>query len=173
VEAAPTPLRQSALLARLLAETMIANVQTTAALNRSAADALLAQARLATPIRFGQLDEAWRASWRSFELSAHTADRVLGLARGHVERSTLGLARITERLLAELAQLSANQVESLREAFAELRDAQERYLQATEAAHQRVIALAQPEGTQPTARPEVSKGLVVGFDTSARTEDMR
>jgi hypothetical protein len=138
------PLRHSALLARLLAESMIANVQTTAALNRSAADALLAQARLATPIRFSQLDDAWRASWRSFELSAHTADRVLGLAREHVERSTLGLARITERLLAELAQLSASQVESLRESFAQLRDAQENYLQATEAAHRRVIALARP-----------------------------
>jgi hypothetical protein len=141
---AAVPLRHSALLARLLAEAMIANVQTTAALNRSAADALLAQARLATPIRFSQLDDAWRASWRSFELSADTAERVLGLAREHVERSTLGLARITERLLAELAQLSASQVETLREAFATLRDAQENYLQATEAAHRRVIALARP-----------------------------
>ncbi len=136
------PLRQAALLARLLAESMIANVQTTAALNRSAADALLAQARLATPIRFAQLDDAWRSSWHSFELSAHTADRVIGLAREHVERSTLGLARVTERLLAELAQLQASQVDSLREAFTRLRHAQEAYLQATEQAHQRVIALA-------------------------------
>jgi hypothetical protein len=144
MDTAAAPLRHSALLARLLAESMIANVQTTAALNRSAADALLAQARLATPIRFSQLDDAWRASWRSFELSAHTADRVLGLAREHVERSTLGLARITERLLAELAQLSASQVETLREAFATLREAQENYLQATEAAHRQVIALARP-----------------------------
>lgn len=143
--AAPPPPRQAALLARLLAESMIANVQTTAALNRSAADALLAQARLATPIRFGQLDDAWRASWRSFELSAHTADRVLGLTREHVERSTLGLARITERLLAELAQLRTSQVESLREAFSTLREAQAAYLDATQQAHQRVIALAQPQ----------------------------
>ena len=143
---APPP-RQAALLARLLAESMIANVQTTAALNRSAADALLAQARLATPIRFSQLDDAWRASWRSSELSAHTADRVLGLARDHVERSTLGLARITERLLAELAQLHTSQVESLRDAFDTLREAQEAYLGATQQAHQRVIALAQPQGT--------------------------
>jgi predicted component of type VI protein secretion system len=145
--AAPPPPRQAALLARLLAESMIANVQTTAALNRSAADALLAQARLATPIRFDQLDDAWRASWRSFELSARTADRVLGLTRDHVERSTLGLARITERLLAELAQLHTSQVESLREAFTTLREAQEAYLDATQQAHQRVIALAQPQST--------------------------
>lgn len=147
--AAAAPLRQAALLARLLAESMIADVQTTAALNRSAADALLAQARLATPIRFAQLDDAWRSSWQSFELSAHTADRVIGLAREHVERSTLGLARITERLLAELAQLQAAQIDSLREAFAHLRRAQETYLQATEQAHRRVIALArsaEPQG---------------------------
>jgi hypothetical protein len=141
---AGAPIRHAALLARLLAEAMIANVQTTAALNRSAADALLAQARLATPIRFAQLDDAWNASWRSFELSASTADRVLGLARGHVERSTLGLARITERLLAELAELRDDQIESLREAFDELRAAQENYLQATQQTHQRILALARP-----------------------------
>lgn len=146
--AAAAPLRQAALLARLLAESMIANVQTTAALNRSAADALLAQARLATPIRFAQLDDAWRSSWQSFELSAHTADRVIGLAREHVERSTIGLARMAERLLAELAQLQVAQIDSLREAFAHLRRTQETYLQATEEAHRRVIALAR--GTEET-----------------------
>jgi hypothetical protein len=138
------PARQAALLARLLAEAMIANVQTTAGLNRSAADALLAQARLATPLRFNQLDDAWRASWCSFELSANTADRVLGLARGHIERSTIGLWRVTETLLTELAQLQSSQIATLREAFETLRDAQESYLQATEQVHQRVIALAQP-----------------------------
>jgi len=138
------PTRQAALLARLLAEAMIANVQTTAGLNRSAADALLSQARLATPLRFNQLDDAWRASWCSFELCANTADRMLGLARGHIERSTIGLWRVTERLLTELAQVQSSQIEALREAFDTLRDAQESYLQATEQVHQRVIALAQP-----------------------------
>ncbi|MDH5331815.1 MAG: hypothetical protein OEW27_17870 [Aquincola sp.] len=146
-QAAATPLRQATLLARLLAEAMISNVQTTAALNRSAADALLAQARLATPLRFAQVDDAWRSSWRSFELSASTADRLLGLARDHVERSTLGLARVTERLLGELAQLQAGQIESLRDAFGALRDAQEAYLHATEQVHRRVIVLARTVDT--------------------------
>jgi hypothetical protein len=121
---------------------MIASVQTTAALNRSAADALLAQARLATPLRFSELDDAWRSSWRSFELCAATADRMLGLARDHVDCSTQGLARVTELLLAELAQLKSAQIETLREAFSAVREAQEAYLHATEKAHQRVIALA-------------------------------
>jgi hypothetical protein len=144
VNAAVQPLRQAALLTRLLAEAMIANVQSTAGLNRSAADALLALAHGATPLRFSQVDDAWRASWRSFELCAQTADRLLALSRQHIERSTLGLARVSELLLGELAQANADRMESLREAFATLREAQETYLQATEQAHRRVIALAQP-----------------------------
>jgi predicted RNase H-like HicB family nuclease len=142
--ATATPTRHAALLARLLAESMMANVQSTAGLNRSAADALLSLARLATPLRFAQIDDAWRASWRSFELSAHTADRLLRLSREHIERSTLGLARMTELLLGELGQLHASRIETLREAFDAVREAQETYLQATEQAHRRVIALAAP-----------------------------
>ncbi len=138
------PLRQAALLTRLLAEAMIANVQSTAGLNRSAADALLALAHGATPLRFTQADDAWRVSWRSFELCAQTADRLLVLSRHHIERSTLGLARVTELLLSELAQQNAQRIESLREAFAALREAQETYLEATDRAHRRVIALAAP-----------------------------
>ncbi len=148
---APTtnaPLRKAALLTRLLAEAMIANVQSTADLNRSAAYALLSQARLATPLRFAQVDDAWRASWCSFELCASTTDRMLGLARGHVERSTLGLRRVTERLLTELAQLPTAQIDTLRDAFDTLREAQETYLQATEQAHRRVIALAAPTAAE-------------------------
>ncbi len=138
------PLRQAALLTRLLAEAMIANVQSTAGLNRSAADALLALSHGATPLRFAQIDDAWRASWRSFELCAQTADRLLALSRSHIERSTLGLARVTERLLGELAPLHSAQIEALRGAFDVLREAQESYLQATDQAHRRIIALAQP-----------------------------
>ena len=90
------------------------------------------------------LDDAWRASWRSFELCAQTADRLLAMSRHHIERSTIGLARMTEMLLGEMAQHSAVRTETLREAFAALRDAQETYLQATERAHRRVLALAEP-----------------------------
>jgi hypothetical protein len=140
----PAPTRHAALLARLLAESVMANVQSTAGLNRAAADALLSLAHQATPLRFAQIDDAWHASWRSFELSAHTADRLLRLSREHIERSTLGLARMTELLLRELAQVNACRVETLREAFDTLCEAQETYLQATEQAHRRVLALAAP-----------------------------
>jgi hypothetical protein len=146
-DAPPQPLRQAALLTRLLAEAMIANVQSTAGLNRSAADALLALSHGATPLRFTQIDDAWRASWRSFELCAQTADRLLALSRHHIERSTLGLARVTDLLLGELAQHNAHRTATLREAFDTLREAQETYLQATELAHRRVLALAAPPTT--------------------------
>jgi hypothetical protein len=145
MDTAVAPLRHAALLARLLAESMMANVQSTAGLNRSAADALLALSHQATPMRFGQIDDAWRASWRSFELSARTADRLLRLSREHIERSTLGLARVTELLLGELAQINARHTAQLREAFDTLREAQETYLQATDQAHRRVLALAAPK----------------------------
>ena len=143
----PAPTRHAALLARLLAESMMAGVQSTAGLNRAAADALLSLAHLATPTRFAQIDDAWHASWRSFELSAHTADRLLRLSREHIERSTLGLARVTELLLSELAHANAHHIETLRDAFDALREAQESYLLATEQAHRCVIALAAPAPT--------------------------
>jgi hypothetical protein len=144
VDEAPSPLRHAVLLSRLLAEAMIANVQSSAALSRAAADELLAQARLSTPLRFVEQDALWRASWRSFELSARTAERLLGLASAHIDRSTLGLWRVAERLLVELAQLQTVQVESLRDAFGELRRTQAAYLGAVRQTHLRIIALAQP-----------------------------
>jgi hypothetical protein len=138
------PLRHAVLLSRLLAEAMIAGVQSSAALSRAAADELLAQARLATPLRFIEQDALWRASWRSFELSAETAERVLGLASAHIDRSTLGLWRVAERLLVELGQVQAAHIESLRDAFDELCRTQAAYLGAAQQTHQRIIALAQP-----------------------------
>ncbi len=145
--AAPT-VRQATLLARLLAETMIANVQRTAALNLAAADALLAHARLPRPPVFDAHIEGWRMAWRSFEICATTTDHLLGLTRGHVERSTVGLWRVTERLLGELGHLQAAQLEPLRHSFNTLREAQDACFQATQLAHQSVIALAQTQGAR-------------------------
>lgn len=144
--------QRAALLARLLAESMMAGVQMAATLNRSAADALLAQARLTVPIRFVQLDGFWHSSWRGFELQLRVADRIVGLAHEHVERSTGGLAHVCERLLSEMTQLHASQRDSLRQAFALLREAQQAYLNATRKAQALVVDLAratpqpQPEG---------------------------
>ena len=144
-DALPT-VRQATLLARLLAETMLANVQRTAALNLAAADSLLVHARIPRPPVFDERSDEWRMAWRSFEICATTADRLLDLTRGHIERSSGNLWRITERLLGELGQLPTSQLDILRNTFATLREAQEAYLRASQAAHQNVISLAQNTG---------------------------
>jgi hypothetical protein len=132
--------------ARLLAEAMLANVQRIAALNLAAADSLLVHARMPRPPAFDDRSDEWRMAWRSFEICATTADRLLDLTRGHVERSSSNLWRVTERLLGELGQLPAAQLETLRQTFVTLREAQDAYLRASQAAHQSVIALAQTTG---------------------------
>jgi len=141
-EGAESSLRQATLLARLLAETMIANVQNTAALNLSAADTLLAHARIPKPAGFEHRGDEWRMAWRSFEICATTADRLLGLSRGHVERTTSGLWTMVERLFTDMAHLQTTQIDVLRNAFVTLHTAQEDYLRATQLAHESVIALA-------------------------------
>jgi hypothetical protein len=138
--------RQATLLARLLAETMLANVQRTAALNLAAADSLLVHARIPKPPVFDERSDEWRMAWRSFEICATTADRLLDLTRGHIERSSTNLWRITERLFGELGQLPSSQLDILRSTFATLREAQDAYLRASQAAHQNVISLAQNTG---------------------------
>ena len=145
-DAALPTVRQATLLARLLAETLLANVQRTAALNLAAADSLLVHARIPKPPVFDDRSDEWRMAWRSFEICATTADRLLELTRGHIERSSTNLWRITERLLAELGQLPAAQLETLRESFLTLREAQDNYLRASQAAHQSVVTLAQNTG---------------------------
>lgn len=138
--------RQATLLARLLAETMLANVQRTAALNLAAADSLLVHAGIPKPPLFDDRSDEWRMAWRSFEICATTADRLLDLTRGHIERSSNNLWRITERLLGELGQLPAAQLATLQTTFVTLREAQETYLRAAQAAHESVITLAQNTG---------------------------
>jgi hypothetical protein len=141
-EGTESSVRQATLLARLLAETMIANVQNTAALNLSAADTLLAHARIPKPAGFEHRGDEWRMAWRSFEICATTADRLLGLTRGHVERTTSGLWTMVERLFTDMAHLQTTQIDALRQAFVTLHEAQETYLHATRRAHESVIALA-------------------------------
>jgi hypothetical protein len=136
-----TTLRHATLLARVLTEALLMNVQRTAEVNLAAADALLTQARLPRPMRFDQCNQHWVAAWRSFEVCAQTADQLLGLTCVHAQRSTEGLWSLANRLLTELAGLPAAQLQSLREAFEDLRQAQEQHLQAASHAHGRLLAV--------------------------------
>lgn len=134
--------RQTALLARTLADVLLANVQNTASLNLSAARALLAHARITTPQGPEQHGESWRTTWRSFEVCATSADLMLNLTRGHVERTTAALWRGAERLLDELAQAQAQRVNELLASFDALRAAQDAYWQAAQRSYGELVALA-------------------------------
>jgi hypothetical protein len=149
--------RQTACLARTLADVLMANVQNTTSLNLAAARALLTHARI--PVRAGveQHQESWRTAWRSFEICATSADQVLGLTRGHAEHTTAALWRSAERMLEELALAQAQRVSELLAGFEALRAAQDAYWQAAQRTHRELVALAQapcsstaPESTHGT-----------------------
>ena len=138
-----TLVQQCAALMRQLADAMLANVQNTASLNLSAARAVLAHARIPPPANLQQRSDTWRHSWRSFEICATSADQVLNLTRGHVERTTAALWRTTERLLDEMQQLDGARAGALRSAFDSTRAAQAAYWQAAQQVHHELVALAQ------------------------------
>ena len=86
--------------------------------------------------------DTWRQSWRSFEICATSADQMLNLSRGHVERTTAALWRTTERLLDDM-QLDGARGAAVREAFDAARAAQTALWQATQQMHHELVALAQ------------------------------
>jgi hypothetical protein len=135
--------QQTATLTRQLADVMLANVQNTASLNLAAARTLLAHARIPAPPGLEQHSDTWRQSWRSFEVCATSADQMLNLTRGHIERTTAALWRVTERLVEEMHTLQARQVSELRCAFAAMREAQNTYWQTTQRVHSELVDLVQ------------------------------
>jgi hypothetical protein len=135
--------QQCAALMRQLADTMLAHVQNTASLNLTAARAVLAHARFPTPANLQQRSDTWRQSWRSFEICATSADQVLNLTRGHVERTTAALWRTTERLIDEVQQIDGTRAAAVRAAFDATRAAQAALWQATQQAHHELVALVQ------------------------------
>jgi len=138
-----TLVQQAAALARRLVDVMLANVQNTASLNFTAARAVFAHAHIPTPKGFEQRSDTWRQSWRTFEVCATSADQVIGLTRGHVERTTSALWRVTERLVDEAAQAQQERRADLRAAFDAMRQAQAAYWQATQQVHRELVALVQ------------------------------
>jgi hypothetical protein len=135
--------RQTAHLARMLADVLMANVQNTASLNLAAARALLAHARIPSGATIDRHQESWRVAWRGFEICATSAEQVLGLTRGHADRTSAALWRSAERMLEELALAQATRVGELLASFEALRTAQEAYWKAALSAHHELVALAQ------------------------------
>lgn len=145
--------RQTANLARALADVLMANVQNTTSLNLAAARSLLAHGRIPAHAGVEQHQESWRTAWRSFEICATSAEQMLGLTRGHVERTTAALWRGAERMLEELAQAQAQRVNELLASFDALRAAQDAYWQAAQRTHHELVALAQSPLVPPTQEP--------------------
>ena len=135
--------QQAAALARQLADVMLANVQNTASVNLNAARAVLAHARLPTPANLPHRSDTWRHSWRTFEICATSADQMLGLTRGHVERTTAALWRTTERLLDEMQQVESAHGTALRESFDAMRAAQAAYWQLAQQVHHELVSMVQ------------------------------
>ena len=133
--------QQVAALARQLADVMLANVQSTASLNLSAVQALLAHAPIPTPPNLQHRSDTWRLTWRNFEICATSADQVLNLSRGHVERSTTALWRTTERMLDEMHSFEGAGEVALREAFGAMRAAQAAYWEAAQQVHAELVLM--------------------------------
>ena len=151
-----TQVQLCAALMRQLADAMLSHVQNTASLNLTAARAVLAHARIPTPANLQHRSDSWRQSWRSFEICATSADQMLNLSRGHVERTTAALWRTTERLLDDMQQLDGTRVAALRETFDAARTAQAALWQATQQVHHELVALAQsplPRHAEPAHGP--------------------
>ena len=122
---------------------MLANVQNAASLNLSAARALLAHARIPMPAALDRSQrDAGAGPGATSRFCATSADQVLNLTRGHVDRTTAGLWRAVERLLRDCTQAQAGQFESLHVAFDTLREAQAAYWRAAQQAHSELVALA-------------------------------
>jgi hypothetical protein len=68
---------------------------------------------------------------------------MLNLTRGHVERTTSALWRVTEHLVEEMQQLQNTRVNDLQAAFAAMRAAQAAYWQTTQQVHSELVALVQ------------------------------
>jgi len=150
------PLRQSAaaaaggvqrasLLARVLGELMLAQVQHATRLHLDAARLLLRHTRLPRPQLPAQRDDEWRTAWRGFEICATTADQIIGLTREQGRRSSVHLWRLSEKLLGELAQLPQVQLERVRLAFETLHEVNEACAHAAEAAQQALLAAVQAQ----------------------------
>lgn len=151
-------LLRAALLARTLSDLLLANVQNTASLNLNAARALLAHSGIVEPDAIAERGEQWRWSWRSFEICATSADQILELTRGHVERTTAALLRGAEQVLDEIERAGETQAGATLAAFETLRAAQSDFWQAATRAHNELVALARGGVASVRADAEAAHG---------------
>jgi hypothetical protein len=140
--AADTPAAPFAQLAQALAKTMMQGVRDAANLNVATAQALLAPADGSVKGDLNRVTEAWRFSWRTYEICATTAADVMRLSEVHARKSLDALWQLFEREIDGKPGFDRAQTAELRAALEALHAAQTAVFDAAIEAHRRLIALA-------------------------------
>lgn len=129
-------------LANGLAHALMHGVQRVAELNISTTRALLAQGGSASNARLEGAAEAWRFSWRSYEICATTAATILKLCQSQARASFDDLWRALEEGLAQMPHVDLQRLRETRTAFEAMRTAYSSYFDAALATHRALLSLA-------------------------------
>lgn len=142
----PPALLAPAALAQLthdLSLALMQGVQQIAQLNIATSRALLGQGGAAPNARLEVSADAWRFSWRSYEICATTAATILKLCQSQARISSDDLWRALEDALARMPQVDLQRVRETRVAFEGMRNAYAAYFDAALATHRALLTLAQ------------------------------
>lgn len=129
-------------LATGLANALMQGVQRVAELNITTTRALLAQAGGVSNARLDSAAEAWRFSWRSYEICSTTAATVLKLCQAQARGSFDELWRALEDGLAQLPRVDLPLVREMRTSFESMRAAYSAYFDAALSTHRALLSLA-------------------------------
>jgi hypothetical protein len=138
-EHAGAPAAALAQLANRLAAALLSGVQRAAELNIATTRALLAPA---DGQRVDRVAEAWRFSWRSYEICAATAATALRLCQSQARAGFDELWAALEEGLADVPGIDPERMRELRTAFGSMRAAYETYFDAALQTHRALLALA-------------------------------
>jgi hypothetical protein len=129
-------------LANGLAHALMLGVQRVAELNIATTRALLAQGGSVAGGRVEGIAEAWRFSWRSYEICSTTAATILRLCQSQARASFDELWIALEDGLAQMPQVELRHVRDMRIAFQAMRSAYSNYFDAALQTHRALQSLA-------------------------------
>lgn len=139
IGSAPTALAE---LAAGLANALMQGVQRVAELNIATTRALLAQSGNVATARLDGAAEAWRFSWRSYEICSTTAATVLRLCQSQARVGFDELWAALEDGLAQMPQVDLQRVREMRTSFEAMRSAYSTYFDAALQTHRALLTLA-------------------------------
>ncbi len=129
-------------LAHGLAQALMQGVQRVAELNIDTTRTLLSQGGSAANARLDGAADAWRFSWRSYEICATTAATILKLCQSQARASFDDLWRALEDGLAQVPHVELARLRETRTAFEAMRGAYTAYFDAALATHRALLSLA-------------------------------